>query len=239
MRALSTKERGGNGGDCCTRVDGVGGDGGDGGSSYLGDAYPGGGGNGGRGGGAGTLDGEGGRGGDGGHGLNGYGANAGKGGNGGEGTVAGGAGGAGNPAAGLAYLPLLLNAPPVTGGALWYDARMQRPERLTLAFVLSAAAKGAVTVNYAEADAFDLAREAVRAVEVVDRLSGRRHTVRARQVVIAAGPWTEALSARAGRPAPAAGAPRLALGMNLVLGRRLGDQLRGKVVVQVRRVHRT
>jgi glycerol-3-phosphate dehydrogenase len=121
-----------------------------------------------------------------------------------------------------------LETAPVTGGALWYDARMTRPERLTLAFVLSAAAKGAVTINYAEADIFDLARGAVRAVEVVDRLSGRRHTVRARRIVIAAGPWTEELAARAGRPtAPAGSAPRLAFGMNLVIGRRLGEAAAG------------
>ena len=123
----------------------------------------------------------------------------------------------------LELLPALATAP-VTGGALWYDARMTRPERLTLAFVLSAAAKGAVTANYAEAEAFDLARGAVRAVEVVDRLSGRRHIVRSRQVVIAAGPWTDGLAARAGRRSVLpAGAPKQALGMNLILGRRLGD----------------
>lgn len=122
----------------------------------------------------------------------------------------------------LELLPALETAP-VTGGALWYDARMTRPERLTLAFVLSAAARGAIAANYAEADAFDVARGAVRAVEVVDRLSGRRHAVRARQIVVAAGPWTEELASRAERRAPRAGPPRLALGMNLVLGRRLGD----------------
>jgi glycerol-3-phosphate dehydrogenase len=122
----------------------------------------------------------------------------------------------------LALLPPLATAP-VTGGALWYDARMTRPERLTLAFVLSAATKGAIPANYAEAEAFDLARGAVHAVEVVDRLSGRRHVVRARQVVIAAGPWTDELAARAGRRTVVSGAPSVALGMNLILGRRLGE----------------
>jgi glycerol-3-phosphate dehydrogenase len=123
----------------------------------------------------------------------------------------------------LKLFPPLVTAP-FTGGALWYDARMRRPERLTLAFVLSAAERGAVTVNYAEADVFDLARGTVSAVEVVDRLSGRRHIVRARQVVIAAGPWTDEVAARAGRrPAASPGTPRLAYGMNLILGRRLGQ----------------
>ena len=122
----------------------------------------------------------------------------------------------------LELLPALATAQ-VTGGALWYDARMIRPERLTLAFALSAAAEGAAIANYAEADAFDLARGVVRAVEVVDRVSGRRRIVRCRQLVIAAGPWTDGLAARAGRRDELpAGTPGQAIGMNLILGRRLG-----------------
>lgn len=123
----------------------------------------------------------------------------------------------------LRLMPALDSAS-VTGGALWYDAWMPRPERLTLAFVRSAAAKGAVVANYAEAEAFEVGGGVVRSVEVVDRLNGRRHLVRARQVVVAAGPWTEALAARAGRrPRVSTGTPRLAVGMNLIIGRRLGD----------------
>jgi glycerol-3-phosphate dehydrogenase len=111
----------------------------------------------------------------------------------------------------------------IDGGALWYDARMMRPERLTLAIVRSAAAQGAAVANYAEAETFDVAGGRVRSVEVADRLSERRLRVRARQVVIAAGPWTEALAARSGRRSPLSGtAPRLAFGMNLVIGRRVG-----------------
>jgi glycerol-3-phosphate dehydrogenase len=123
----------------------------------------------------------------------------------------------------LGLLPALDSAP-VTGGALWFDARMTRPERLTLAFVASAAAAGATVANHAEADRFETAGGRVRFTEVVDRLTGRRHAVRARQVVIAAGPWTRELAARAGRrPAPADSRAGLALGLNLVIGRRLAE----------------
>jgi glycerol-3-phosphate dehydrogenase len=111
-----------------------------------------------------------------------------------------------------------------TGGALWFDARMARPERLTLAFVVSAASVGALVANHAEAEGFEIADGKVRSVAVVDRLTGRRHRVRARQVVIAAGPWTEILAGRAGAVVgPAPGTPRHALGLNLVVGRRLAD----------------
>jgi glycerol-3-phosphate dehydrogenase len=112
----------------------------------------------------------------------------------------------------------------ITGGALWYDARMTRPERLTLAFVASAASAGAQVANHAEADEFEIEGGAVRSVGVLDRLTGRRHQVRARQVVIAAGPWTEALATRAGRNGgPTAGTAGHALGLNLVIGRRVAE----------------
>lgn len=112
----------------------------------------------------------------------------------------------------------------VNGGALWYDARLIRPERLTLAVVSSAASAGAAVANYAEAEGFELHDGAVRSVSVVDRIGGGRQTVRARQVVVAAGPWTDELARRAGRTA--AGDPdtlRHALALNLVIGRRLAD----------------
>jgi glycerol-3-phosphate dehydrogenase len=123
----------------------------------------------------------------------------------------------------VALLPALETAP-VTGGVLWYDARVTRPERLTLAFALSAAAKGAAVANYCEAETFDVTDGAVRSIVVMDRLAGERYTVRARRIVIAAGPWTEGLAARAGRRSLVpASRPRLAFGMNLVIGRRLGE----------------
>ncbi len=111
-----------------------------------------------------------------------------------------------------------------SGGALWYDARMTRPERLTLAFVVSAASAGARVANHAEVEGFEVSGGRVRSADVVDRLTGRRHELRARQVVIAAGPWTEALAGRAGRTVgPATEAPRHALALNLVVGRRVAE----------------
>ena len=107
------------------------------------------------------------------------------------------------------------------GGALWYDARMTRPERLTLAFVRSAASVGAQVANHAEVESFEVRSGVVRSVRVVDRLTGTRHEVRARHVVVAAGPWTDELAGRAGSDDGAApGTPRHALALNLVIGRR-------------------
>jgi glycerol-3-phosphate dehydrogenase len=123
----------------------------------------------------------------------------------------------------LRLCPALAGAE-ISGGALWYDARMARPERLTLAFVASAAAAGAQVANYAEAETFEVSGGAVRSVGIVDRLTGRREQVRASQIVIAAGPWTAALAAKAGSPMdPPGGAPGYALALNLVIGRRLAS----------------
>jgi glycerol-3-phosphate dehydrogenase len=124
----------------------------------------------------------------------------------------------------LRMLPAL-ETTAIDGGALWFDARMARPERLTLAFVASAAFAGAAVANYAEVEEFELAGDAIRAAAVVDRLGGTRLSVRARKVVIAAGPWTEELARLAWRQGggTAGGAPRQALALNLVIGRRLGE----------------
>jgi glycerol-3-phosphate dehydrogenase len=112
----------------------------------------------------------------------------------------------------------------IDGGALWYDARMTHPERLTLAFVASAASAGAQVANHVEAEEFDIQEGRVRAVGIRDRLTGLRHQVRARSIVIAAGPWTEGLATLAGRrEQSSAGAPRHALALNLVIGRRVAE----------------
>ena len=82
-----------------------------------------------------------------------------------------------------------------SGGARWWDARLRNPERLTFAFVRAAAEGGAAVANYCRADEV-----------VTENGSRRRHPsnrshrpaagveIRARRVVIAAGPWTPALS---------------------------------------------
>jgi glycerol-3-phosphate dehydrogenase len=111
---------------------------------------------------------------------------------------------------------------PVTGGALWYDARIRRPERLTLSFVRSAAERGATAANYLEVERLLTAAGAVHGAQALDRRSGTRLEIRARAVAVAAGPWTDALVAgTTGRPAGSA--PRQALAVNLVIGRRLAE----------------
>lgn len=115
-----------------------------------------------------------------------------------------------------------LHGQEITGGALWHDARIRRPERLTLSFVRSAAEHGAAVANYLEAEGLLMTAGAVQGARVVDRRSGARLEIRARAVAVAAGPWTEALvSCATGRPV--GWAPRQALALNLVIGRQVGE----------------
>jgi glycerol-3-phosphate dehydrogenase len=81
----------------------------------------------------------------------------------------------------------------LTGGALYHDAQVYHSERLTLAFVQSAARKGADALNYAQVVGFLRNANAVTGVQVRDQLTGAMLDIRARLVISAAGAWTSHL----------------------------------------------
>ncbi|HEU5304046.1 MAG TPA: FAD-dependent oxidoreductase, partial [Gemmatimonadales bacterium] len=112
----------------------------------------------------------------------------------------------------------------LTGGALWYDGQLLHPERLTLCFVQAAADLGAVAANYVRVDRLRSGNGTVQGARVTDRLTGAEFDVEARAVLVAAGPWTSTVLATLPGPTPQLrAAPARALGLNLVLGRRLAD----------------
>jgi glycerol-3-phosphate dehydrogenase len=100
------------------------------------------------------------------------------------------------------------------GGALYFDAATD-DARLTLANALGAATAGAVVVNYAELRAFVRSGGAGRigAATLTDRLGGRDVHVRARTIVNATGPWSDALRQleEAAAGAPPAGSAAVAV----------------------------
>jgi glycerol-3-phosphate dehydrogenase len=112
----------------------------------------------------------------------------------------------------------LIDPDRVSGGAVWHDYQMLNTDRMTLSFVLSAAARGAAAANHVEARA--LLREGGRAagVRVADRISGNAFDIRARTVLNAAGPWAASLVATLD-PTLTAPAAHLSLAMNLIVGR--------------------
>ena len=112
----------------------------------------------------------------------------------------------------------------LTGGALWYDAQLLHPERLTLSFVRAAADRGAVAANYIRVDRLRHRNGAVTGASVIDRLTGAELDIQARAVLVTAGPWTrEVMATLPGAGAPVPSAPERALGLNVAIGRRLAD----------------
>ena len=115
----------------------------------------------------------------------------------------------------------------LTGGAVWYDAQLRHPERLTLSFLKSAARLGAQPANYLRVDRLLTCSGAVQGAAVTDRLDGTQFEVRARVVLVAAGPWTERIvnTAVSTPTSPETPLPlsKHALAMNVVIRRRLGE----------------
>lgn len=106
--------------------------------------------------------------------------------------------------------------PPSNGGALWYDARLCHPERLTLAIARAAAGRGAAVANYCRVERLVGDGDRVGGVVATDLETGAELEVRGRTVVIAAGPWTPEI-------AGGNGASAYALALNVELGRRLAE----------------
>jgi glycerol-3-phosphate dehydrogenase len=107
-----------------------------------------------------------------------------------------------------------------TGGALWYDARLRSPERLTLALVRAAVGQGAAAANYCRVHRPTVSDGWVTGVIASDELGGNQFHVRARRVVVAAGPWTQSLVGDG--PAAPAELPQ-AFALNVEIGGRPAD----------------
>ena len=77
----------------------------------------------------------------------------------------------------------------LTGAATFYDAQVYNSERLTLAFVKSAAQQGATVANYVKATGFLQTGDQIQGVVAQDELTARQFDIRAKAVVNASGPW--------------------------------------------------
>jgi glycerol-3-phosphate dehydrogenase len=103
----------------------------------------------------------------------------------------------------------------VTGGALWHDYQMHNTDRMTLAFVLSAAERGAAAANYVEATGLLRDGARVAGVTVRDGLTSDTFDLRGSDGLNATGPWAAQFLGDLGaqRAAPAL---LLSRAMNLV-----------------------
>jgi len=84
----------------------------------------------------------------------------------------------------------------LSGGGSYLDGATH-DARLTLAVVLTAMARGAIALSRVEALAIENGRSGA-SVRLQDRLSGAQRTLTARAVILAGGPFTDGLRARAG-----------------------------------------
>ena len=91
----------------------------------------------------------------------------------------------------------ILDAPDLEGAFLYYDAQMYAPERLALECLIDADAHGAAIANYIEAETFLLRGGRIAGCAVRDRVTGAPFDIRARETVVAAGPWSDLFLARA------------------------------------------
>ena len=94
----------------------------------------------------------------------------------------------------LALAPVLEYQPGLTGAGLLYESHMHSSERMTLAFVKSAARRGACVANYVSVDRLVAEGRTARGVVARDEMSGDTFDIRARVVVNAAGPWIPSLN---------------------------------------------
>ncbi|WP_197070448.1 glycerol-3-phosphate dehydrogenase/oxidase [Hymenobacter sp. DG25B] len=83
----------------------------------------------------------------------------------------------------------------LTGGALYYDAQVTFPERLTLENVLAAQALGAHVQTYTRVDRLLATEGQVRGVACTNLLTGEQYTAHAPLIVNVAGPWVDAVLA--------------------------------------------
>jgi glycerol-3-phosphate dehydrogenase len=93
-----------------------------------------------------------------------------------------------------------LVSPSLTGAAVFRDAQMYNPTRLVLAFIQSAAKKGAVVANYMAAGKFDIKDGRVRGCFAEDLLTGNQHKIKCKAILNATGPWAEELIEHNGLP---------------------------------------
>jgi glycerol-3-phosphate dehydrogenase len=115
----------------------------------------------------------------------------------------------------LAHHPLL-DSTDVTGGIVWHDCQLYNSDRATLAFVRSAAEAGAAAANYVEARSLIVDRGQLRGVRAYDRLTEEVFDLRSRMVLVAAGPWSEAL-VRTALTKPRELVPAFSRAMNVIV----------------------
>lgn len=91
----------------------------------------------------------------------------------------------------LKYFPSLVSSD-ITGAIEYYEAKLD-DTRYTIETILAAENFGADAINYSEVTAFDYNEKEIKRVIVADTLNRKVYEVKAKNIVISAGAWTEDL----------------------------------------------
>ncbi len=78
-------------------------------------------------------------------------------------------------------------------GLSYFDYANINPDRMTLAFLKTAAGHGAHLANYAQVSGLLRRENAIQGVQVTDRLTGQTHSIRSTWVINCAGPWVDSV----------------------------------------------
>jgi len=109
----------------------------------------------------------------------------------------------------------------LNGGALWFDCQCHNTERLLLAYVISAADRGADVANYVRATGLLMRGDRVIGVHAEDTLNDERFDIRAAMVANESGPWTDQLMADV---SPGKSRFLHSTALNLVIDRPIADR---------------
>jgi len=85
----------------------------------------------------------------------------------------------------------LLDNKNLSGSVVYYDCASIFPERLTLAFIKSAAAKGADIANYMEVTGFRINNNKIEGVNLIDKINNRTASIKGKLTINCAGPWAD------------------------------------------------
>lgn len=75
------------------------------------------------------------------------------------------------------------------GGAIWYDAQIEDPDKAVIQIAQHAAEHGAQIASYVRAEQILVDNQKIRGLQATDMLTGNQFTIKSKLILNAAGPW--------------------------------------------------
>jgi len=124
----------------------------------------------------------------------------------------------------------------LTGASVYYDCISIFPERLTLAFIKSAATHGARVANYAEVEGFIFSDEKrITGVIVRDKITNKRLKIFGEMTVNCGGPWADIILGLAKKEVPGEHLRR-SEGIHIITRKLVNDHIVGSITPDGRHI---